>query len=83
MSDTDTCFLCEEPINPGEHTQPLNAGLHMAHRECLLRNMLGGIGHLENHNYWCNQVGDPDGGRTYRQSGIECDQWIRRAAQAE
>lgn len=72
------CELCQEPVRPGDETQPLNGGLFMAHRECLLRNVMGGIGHLEDHLRWCVQAHDPDGGRTYRQSALEVDAWIRR-----
>ena len=68
------CVLCEEPI---ELTDKLVSNL-IAHRECLLRNVMGGIGHLENHAYWCGEMHDPDGGRTLRQSGLEVDEWIAR-----
>jgi len=49
-----------------------------AHRECLLREVMGGIGHLEDHDFWCLGVGDPDGGRTYRQSALEVAEWARQ-----
>jgi hypothetical protein len=68
------CVLCEQTIQQGEDTRPLSD--REAHRECLLRSVLGGIGHLEDHRHWCVEVGDPDGGRTYRQSAIEVDQWV-------
>lgn len=68
------CPLCDELVLPTDDSHPVSG--MPAHRECLLRNVMGGIGHLENHNYWCNEMHDPDGGRTYRQSGLEVDQWI-------
>lgn len=68
------CQLCEEPIAAGEDSRPIGDGV--AHRECLLRNVLGGIGHLEDHVRWCLGAHDPDGGRTYRQSALECDAWV-------
>jgi hypothetical protein len=43
-----------------------------------LRTALGGIGHLENHAYWCKEMHDPDGGRTLRQSALEVDEWVHR-----
>lgn len=70
------CPLCEQTILAGEDVRELMNG--RAHRECLLRSVLGGIGHLEDHQHWCNEVGDPDGGRTYRQSAIEVEEWVHR-----
>jgi len=75
---TGICPLCEDPepvlaLDDGEST----VDGRLAHRDCLLRVVLGGIGHLENHAYWCREKGDPDGGRTARQSGIEVAAWVR------
>lgn len=77
MSAGGICPLCEDP----EPVLELEAGEsvvdgRLAHRSCLLRVVLGGIGHLEDHAYWCRQVGDPDGGRSRRQSGIEVAAWV-------
>jgi hypothetical protein len=76
-----TCPLCEEIVDAGHIAdRAARVGGHgdnrYAHRECLLRAVLGGIGHLEDHAYWCTQVHDPDGGRTYRQSAILVDEWV-------
>ena len=72
------CLLCGEPITDHPSlcapTWSLEDGewqQRLAHRECMLRSVTGGIGHLEDHDYWCVKMGDPDGGRTYRQSAIE------------
>ena len=46
-------------------------------RECSLRSVLGGIGHMEDHQHWCREVGDPDGGRSDRQSALEVWAWVR------
>jgi len=62
-----TCILCSEPI---ESLDVVRIMPGWAHRECGLRAALGGIGHHEDHSYWCLNVGDPDGGRTYRQSAL-------------
>jgi hypothetical protein len=77
------CLLCSEPMETTtEHTQ-------QAHRECLLRSALGGIGHHEDHAHWCVEMGDPDGGRSFRESAREVmallavigpDQLARQAA---
>jgi hypothetical protein len=47
------------------------------HKECGLRSVLGGIGHIEDHERWCKGVGDPDGGRSRRQSSIEVWFWVQ------
>jgi hypothetical protein len=46
------------------------------HRECGLREVLGGIGHLVAHEYWCLQRHDSDAGFTYRQSALLTDAWV-------
>jgi hypothetical protein len=72
------CLLCGEPVTDHPSTCAVMASYEdgvfvdrLAHRECMLRSVAGGIGHHENHAYWCVQMGDPDGGRTYRQSALE------------
>ena len=66
------CQFCDEvivytdPSIPPLYNQsgePLNY-----HRECMLREVTGGIGHLMAHPYWCVQQHDPDGGLTRHQS---------------
>lgn len=79
----EPCPLCEEPVTLDQinsRTQRIGGmgGNRVAHRECLLRSTMGGIGHFENHGYWCKEMGDPDGGRTYRQSALEVDEWIHQ-----
>ena len=71
---TEVCPLCEEEI-PGDATIGHEArrlftpeGPRYAHRVCMLRDAMGGIGHLIDHEYWCSQHGDPDGGLTRYQS---------------
>lgn len=48
-------------------------GMRMAHRTCMLREVIGGIGHLIAHDYWCTQRHDPDATLTYRQSALLVD----------
>jgi hypothetical protein len=74
MTNTQ-CPLCYQVVSPDESTQLVSGA--EAHIECLLRASLGGIGHIEDHAYWCNEVGDPDGGRSYRQSALEVAAWVR------
>jgi hypothetical protein len=60
MDETVMCQLC------GEHMD--DPDLTTGHRECMLREVLGGIGHHIAHEYWCKQRHDPDAGFTYRES---------------
>lgn len=53
-------------------------GAEPVHRECSLRSVLGGIGHLRDHDHWCTRMGDPDGGRSYRESALAVWDWTRR-----
>ena len=81
-----TCQLCQEPadgpvvdddvvvVRPDD-VQPL--GIGVAHRACLLRNVLGGIGHLTDHARWCGQEGDPDAGLTYHESALRVWAWVQ------
>jgi len=79
---TTFCLLCNEEVDPdgdSSTTALLSDGKfteRYVHRECNLREVIGGIGHLEDHKYWCKEMKDPDGGRTRRQSAIEVDQWV-------
>lgn len=48
------------------------------HRECMLRDVLGGIGHLLDHDEWCIRRGDPDAGFSYRESALAVDELTAR-----
>jgi hypothetical protein len=69
------CPLCDEEVAVPEAAETVVDG-RLTHRSCMLRLVLGGIGHLEDHVYWCRVRHDPDGGRTFRQSGIEVAAWV-------
>lgn len=78
------CLLCGEPVTDHPSTCAPMTLLdgdawvgRLAHRECMLRSVMGGIGHFENHDYWCKQMNDPDGGRSYRQSALEVSELMR------
>jgi hypothetical protein len=44
------CPLCHEVVIPDNHdTRKMGGHGELAHRECLLRSVVGGIGHLEDH----------------------------------
>ena len=77
---TDRCPLCGErnDVDYDDDTQPIfvEGAPVQAHRICLLRDVLGGIGHLVAHEYWCSQRGDPDAGLTYYQSARLVQAWV-------
>lgn len=80
----DLCLLCDEPIADGDRGSFMGRGVRdlvaiMApvHRECSFREVMGGIGHLEDHERWCLIEHDPDGGRTRRQSSLEVWDWVQ------
>jgi hypothetical protein len=76
-----TCPLCGDSIDSNElqgfGTLTVDGERRAYHRECGVRSALGGIGHLEDHAYWCIEMNDPDGGRTYHQSALEVMAWIK------
>ena len=78
----NTCPLCDEPIGPGHEGDISPTSLHtpegarQTHRSCMLREVIGGIGHLIAHDYWCTQHGDPDAGLTRRQSALLVDVYV-------
>jgi len=64
------CDLCDTKLDvwAGEG-QPM-------HRECLLRSVLGGIGHLLDHNHFCINLKDPDAGLNFRTSALLVDVYV-------
>ena len=66
------CYMCDEDVvvaDPAQRTVFDPDGNPVAvHPECMLREVVGGIGHRIAHPYWCTEHGDPDAGLTRRQS---------------
>jgi hypothetical protein len=58
-----------------EEAKSGSIAMNPVHKECGFRAVSGGIGHFEDHHYWCQTRHDPDGGRTRRQSALEV--WAR------
>jgi len=82
-----TCHLCNETFDVGDCGTYASVSLRgeapevllPSHRECAFRSVMGGIGHLEDHNFWCSDaVNDPDGGRSYRESALEVWEWAKQ-----
>lgn len=69
------CALCDEPILPNERADIRTMD---AHRECALRSVLGGIGHLIDHAHFCHGELGPDAGLDYRTSALMVDIWFTR-----
>ena len=61
------CCLCQEPITTHEAWISLNPS-QFAHHCCEMREVIGGIGHLLAHHWWCLVKHDPDAGLTRHQS---------------
>lgn len=82
----ETCELCSEPIEENDQGTFIGALrgeegnlvgiLAPVHRECSLRSVIGGIGHLQNHMRWCIGANDPDGGYSYRASSLRVWRWV-------
>jgi hypothetical protein len=72
------CFMCQTPIEEHHQGSFIHAatGLEPVHKECSLRSVLGGIGHLTDHSYWCTRMHDPDGAKTYRESALAVWAWV-------
>lgn len=59
MTATALCPLCSAWVDAGP-----------AHRACALQDVLGPVGHLLDHRYWCVVVGDPSAGLQSRESAL-------------
>jgi hypothetical protein len=87
MSESPTdpnCILCGEEAAHDNFVRLMGnlkadgtAEMRWVHDDCNLREVLGGIGHLVAHEYWCLQRHDPDAGLTYRQSALLVYHWTK------
>lgn len=68
--DDGTCLFCEPRV--GVAFNPRDQ-----HPSCALRSVLGGIGHLTDHAYWCGERRDPDAGLSYRDSALRVAEWVQ------
>jgi hypothetical protein len=64
----EKCLLCDDEVGDDTATLYTEDGPQQVHRVCMLREVMGGIGHCIAHEYWCVQKDDPDGGLTRYQS---------------
>jgi len=71
------CPLCGEIVVRDSRPLGTREGIVQAHRECMLRDVMGGIGHLIAHEYWCGEPrNDPDAGLTRHQSARLVDAYL-------
>ena len=63
------CMNCHEQFRAGDNGAIMPTG-YAQHRECSLRSVMGGIGHLVNHQKYCRGTIGADAGLTYRESAI-------------
>ena len=68
------CALCAEPMGD----EPSASEIQPMHRECALRSVIGGIGHLLDHGHFCRSELGPDAGLDYRTSALLVDAFITR-----
>lgn len=67
MSEQMKCTLCKLCKTPMGSEESVNSQEPM-HWECVLRAVMGGIGHLLDHEHFCLSKNDPDAGLDYRTS---------------
>ena len=76
---SELSIWCDEDTSLDNVVSPeymMDGTKRRAHDDSALRQVLGGIGHLIAHEYWCLQKNDPDAGLTYRQSALLVYQWV-------
>lgn len=69
------CMGCNELFVEGDQGMVYPNGFGQ-HKECGLRSVMGGIGHLVDHAYYCHGEFGPDAGLTYRESAILAWAWF-------
>lgn len=75
------CVHCGEPITrPEDRADIVTLD---SHRECALRVVMGGIGHLLDHSHFCHGKLGPDAGLDYRTSAQMVVVWLERRARQE
>jgi hypothetical protein len=75
-SNPDRDCLCGGTVRPSDVTFQLQRNVTV-HLECALRTTIGGIGHLRDHEFWCVEKGDPDAGKSFRESALEASAWLK------
>lgn len=63
------CWVCQENFQEGDNGAIMSTGFAQ-HRECSLRSVFGGIGHLVDHEYFCKGPLGTDAGLSTRASAL-------------
>jgi hypothetical protein len=76
----DLCAMCNESVvvDPSSTVIQTDEGPRKMHRVCGLREVVGGIGHLLDHDHFCRNMGSPDAGLDYFTSALMVDVWVQR-----
>lgn len=64
------CRYCQEQITENDAGGAVWSSGTAEHRECALRMVMGGIGHLIDHGAFCGGEYGPDAGLSYRRSSL-------------
>lgn len=77
------CLLCGEDVPPDEAADhpmfDMDGRASFPHWYCMLREVLGGIGHHEDHEFWCLTMHEPDAGLGYRASARRvAELWVTK-----
>jgi hypothetical protein len=70
-----SCMYCQESFKPDDNGAIMPNGFAQ-HRECSLRGVLGGIGHIVDHARYCHGELGTDAGLSYRQSALLVWRWF-------
>ena len=76
----EDCVYCDEPLHGDVAAGTIGTmeGPRHGHWQCALREVIGGIGHLIAHSFWClGNMKDPDAGLTRRQSALLVAEYVR------
>jgi hypothetical protein len=65
----NVCAWCQQAVEAGDNGRISPMGF-TEHRECSLRNVMGGIGHLVDHERYCRGELGTDAGLTRRDSSL-------------
>lgn len=69
------CLLCDENNKAPEKA---DFDRSKVHRECMLANVIGPLGHHLDHDFWCLNMDDPNCGRGTRQANLDLAALVAR-----
>jgi hypothetical protein len=75
----EECIWCNELIQEGQAGGTYASG-QVTHKECSLRTVMGGIGHLVDHGRYCHSDDGPDAGLNKYVSAKMVWAWVTEGA---